>query len=119
VQIFDMNSGRIDHPDQIPTEYNEEQTIRAVLKQNQTPGERKEKTINDFPKAAAIGQILKDLDFPADKQKIVNFVEKLKTPDSKEILPVVEKLDNEKLYESVSEIANETRLVEDSTMLRV
>jgi hypothetical protein len=38
-------------------------------------------------------------------------VEKLNTPDSKEILPVVEKLD-EKQYESVSEVANATRLVE-------
>jgi len=66
-----------------------------------------------------VGQILKDLDFPADKQTIVNFVRRLNTPDSKEILPVVEKLDNEKQYESVSEIANETRLVEDTAMLRV
>jgi len=115
-----MDSGRIDsHPEQIPTEYSEEQTLRAARKQSQIPGERKEKTINDFPKAAAIGQILKDLDFPADKQTIVNFVQKQNTPDSKEILPVVEKLDNKKLYESVLEIANETGLVEDSTMLRV
>jgi hypothetical protein len=55
------------HPEQIPTEYNEEQTLRAIRKQSKVPGERKEKTINDFPKAAAIGQILKDLNFPADK----------------------------------------------------
>ena len=114
-----MDSGKEYHPEQIPTEYNEEQTLRAVRKQSQIPGEHKEKTINDFPKAAAIGRILKDLDFPADKQTIVNFVMKQNTHDSKEILPVVEKLDNNKQYESVSEIANETRLVEDSTMLRV
>ncbi len=117
-----MNSGKIDHhhpEQQIPTEYNEEQTLRAVRKQSQIPGERREKTINDFPKAAAVGQILKDLDFPADKQTIVNFVRKLNTPDSKEILAVVEKLNNEKQYQSVSEVANETRLVEDSTTPRV
>ncbi len=113
-----MDSGS-EQPDQIPTEYNEEQTLRAVRKQSQIPSERKEKTINDFPKAAAVGQVLKDLDFPADKQKIVNFVQRLNTPDSKEVLSVIEKLDNEKQYESVSEVANETRLVEDSTMLRV
>lgn len=109
-----MDSGRIDpHPEQIPTEYNEEQTLRAVRKQSQIPGERKEKTINDFPKAAAVGQILKDLDFPADKQTIVNFVEKLNTPDSKEILPVIQKLDNDKKqYENVSEVAKAARLVE-------
>jgi hypothetical protein len=105
-----MDSGR-DHPEQIPTEYNEEQTLRVVRKQSQIPGERKEKTINDFPKAASVGQILKDLDFPADKQTIVSFVEKLNTSDSKEILTVLEKLD-EKQYESVSEVTNATRVVE-------
>lgn len=105
-----MDSGR-DNPEQIPTEYNEEQTLRTVRKQSQIPGERKEKTINDFPKAAMVGQILKNLDFPADKQTIVTFVEKLNTPESKEILPVIEKLD-ERRYQSVSEVANATRLVE-------
>jgi hypothetical protein len=106
-----MDSGNEHHPEQIPTEYNEEQTLRAVRKQSQIPGERKEKTVNDFPKAAAIGQILKDLDFPADKQTIVTFVEKLNTPQSKEILPLVKKLD-EKRYENISEITKATRLVE-------
>ncbi|MDQ3853792.1 MAG: DUF2795 domain-containing protein, partial [Thermoproteota archaeon] len=77
------------------------------------PSERKEKTINDFPRAAALGQILKDLDFPADKQTIVTFVEKLDSPQSREILPVIEKLD-EKRYENVSEVANATGLVESS-----
>ena len=106
-----MDSGSEHHPEQIPTEYNEEQTLRAVRKQSQIPGERKEKTINDFPKAAAVGQILKDLDFPADKQTIVTFLEKLNTPQSKEIFPLIEKLD-EKQYENVSEIAKDIRLVE-------
>jgi hypothetical protein len=105
-----MDSGS-KHPDQIPTEYNEEQTLRVVRKQSQIPGERKEKTINDFPKAAAVGQILKDLDFPADKQTIVTFIEKLNTPQSIEILPVIEKL-SEKRYENVSEIAKAIGLIE-------
>ena len=105
-----MDSGS-EHPEQNPTEYNEEQTLRAVRRQSQISGERKEKTINDFPKAAAVGQILKDLDFPADKQKIVTFVEKLNSPQSREILPVIEKL-HEKRYENVSEVANATGLVE-------
>jgi hypothetical protein len=105
-----MDSGS-EHPEQIPTEYNEEQTLRAVRKQSQISGERKEKTINDFPKAAAVGQILKDLDFPADKQTIVTFIEKLNSPQSREILSIIEKLD-EKRYENVSEVANATGLVE-------
>ena len=105
-----MDSGS-EQPDQIPTEYNEEQTLRVVRKQSQIPGGRKEKTINDFPKAAAVGQILKDLDFPADKQTIVTFIEKLNTPQSIEILPVIEKI-SEKRYENVSEIAKAIGLIE-------
>ena len=109
-----MDSGSEHHhpEEQIPTEYTEEQTLRTVRKQSKIPGVgRKEKTINDFPKAAALGQILKDLDFPVDKQTIVNFVKELNTPQSREILPMIEKL-IEKSYESVSEIANATGLVE-------
>jgi Protein of unknown function (DUF2795) len=102
-----MDSGS-QHPNQIPTEYNEEQTLRAVRKQSQIPGERKEKTVNDFPKAAAVGH----LDFPADKQTIVSFIEKLNTPQSREILPIIEKLDKGKRYEGVSEVANAAGLVE-------
>ena len=80
-EFLNIALGRFDHhrhhPEQIPTEYNEEQTLRAFRKQSQIPGERKDKTINDFPKAAAIGQILQEMDFPADKQTIVNFVERV------------------------------------------
>ena len=106
-----MDSGNEYHPEQIPTEYTEEQTLRTVRRQSQIPGERKEKTINDFPKAAAVGQILKNLNFPADKRTIVTFVEKLNTPQSREILPLIEGLD-EKRYENVSEVANAIGLVE-------
>jgi hypothetical protein len=51
------------------------------------------------------------LDFPTDKQTIVTFIEKLNSPQSREILSIIEKLD-EKRYENVSEVANATGLVE-------
>jgi Protein of unknown function (DUF2795) len=54
---------------------------------------------------------LKDLDFPVNKRTIVTFVEKLNTPQSREILPIIEKLD-ESQYENVSEVANAIGLVE-------
>ena len=65
----------------------------------------------DFSRAEALGQILKDLDFPADKQTIVTFIEKLNSPQSRGVLSIIEKLD-EKRYENVSEVANATGLVE-------
>ena len=58
-----------------------------------------------------MGQILKDQNFPADKQTIVTFVENLNAPQTKEMRPLIEKL-NEKRYENVSEIANARGLVE-------
>jgi hypothetical protein len=54
---------------------------------------------------------LKDLDFPVDKQTIVTYVQKLNTPQSREILPMIEEL-KEKQYENVSEVASAARLIE-------
>lgn len=34
----------------------------------------------DYVKAAAVGQLLKDLEFPADKNKIIQFVQLRATP---------------------------------------
>jgi hypothetical protein len=42
--------------------------------QNQVPGERRDKDVTDFPKAAAMGQALKGLEFPAEKNKIIQHI---------------------------------------------
>ncbi len=44
-------------------------------KQYQVAGERREKDVTDFPRAAAIGQVLLGLQFPADKNKIIQPVQ--------------------------------------------
>ena len=41
--------------DQIPSRQNEEEIQRFAEKQNQVAGERREKEVTDFPRAAAIG----------------------------------------------------------------
>jgi hypothetical protein len=99
--------------EQIPTEYNEEQTLRTLRKQSQISGEGRDKTITDIPKAAAIGQVLKDLEFPADKNKIIHFVQqqRSKKPESQEILPLLEKIE-EKQYENVSDVTMAAGLVQ-------
>ncbi len=61
-----MDSGSKLHLEEwIPTEYDEKQTLRAVRKRSQIPGQREEKkyTINDFPKASEALQVLKDPTF--------------------------------------------------------
>jgi len=96
---------------QIPTEYNEEQTQRTLRKQDTVQGEQRGKTINDFPQAAALGQVLKDLNFPADKKAIVRFVEESNRPEGREVLPIVQKI-GERQYQNVSEVAEAARLVQ-------
>ena len=63
------SSEKIDN--QIPSRQNEEQTQTFTEKQNQVAGERREKDVTDFPRAAAIGQALIGLQFPADKNMII------------------------------------------------
>jgi hypothetical protein len=47
---------------------------KNVSEQGGVEGQRKEVNVEDYPKAAALGQILKDVDFPADKQKIIQLM---------------------------------------------
>lgn len=74
------------------------------------PGGRRDKTVSDFPKAAALAQILKDLEFPADKKQIEQFVEQSDKPESNEILSIVKNLDD-KQYQNVSDVTEAARLV--------
>jgi hypothetical protein len=97
--------------EQIPTEFNVDETQRTLRKQEHIEGERRDKTVSDFPQAAALGQILKDLNFPADKTAIVMFVRQSKNPESRDLLRLVEKLEQRK-YQNVSEVAESVRLVQ-------
>lgn len=97
--------------EQIPTEYNAEETQRTLRRQDRVEGEQRDKTVSDFPQAAALGQVLKDLDFPADRGTIVRFVEQSNKPERNEVLPVVQKIE-ERQYQNVSEVAEAARLVQ-------
>jgi hypothetical protein len=104
-----MSDKRI-HPEQVPTEYNEEDTLRALREQQQIEGAKRDKTVSDFPQAAAVGQILKDLEFPADKKRIVQFVEQSTMPQAREILAVIRTIE-EKQYQNVSDVTEAAGLV--------
>lgn len=106
-----MPSGK-EHPEQIPTENNQEETLRTLREQGSLPGERREKAVSNLTNAAAVGQILKDLDFPADKKRIVQFVEQSSRPESREILPIVRNL-QEKQYQNVSDVTEAAGLVSE------
>jgi hypothetical protein len=85
-----MSSDRRENPEQIPSSHSEGQTEAQVSKQSRIEGERKEVDVKDYPKAAAIAQVLKDLEFPTDKKQIVDCVERARS-QSEEILPDIQK----------------------------
>ena len=104
-----MSSEGRENPEQIPSEEKIEQTKAMVSEQTRVSGERKEVDVKDYPKAAAIGQILKDLDFPADKNKIIEFAE-MARPQSEEILSDLKKIE-ERQYKNVAEVTKATGIV--------
>jgi glycerol dehydrogenase-like iron-containing ADH family enzyme len=103
-----MSSDR-ENPEQIPSEENVGETKAMVSEQAGVVGERKVVDIKDYPKAAAIGQILKDLDFPADKEKILGYAERAR-PQSEEILSDLQKIE-ERQYNNVSDVTKAAGLV--------
>lgn len=103
-----MSSDR-ENPEQIPSEENVDQTKAVVSDQGGVVGERKAVDVKDYPKAAAIGQILKDLEFPADKEKIVEYAGRAR-PQSEEILSDLQKIE-ERRYENVSDVTKAAGLV--------
>ena len=109
-----QDTSKLEKKQQIPTEYNEEQTLTTIRKQEQIDGQTRTKTINDFPYAAAIAQVLKDLKFPADKKKIINFVlqQQTKDPQSREILSVLQQIEEKRQYNNIADITKAARLVQ-------
>lgn len=92
------NNGRHAYDQQIPTEQNIDQTQKMIQKQDMVPGEKRDdEIVTNFPEAAAIGRILMNVGFPADKNKIIQFVQKEQESnpgcrfDCKEICPYFKK----------------------------
>jgi hypothetical protein len=56
---------------------------------------------------------LKDLVFPANKKRIINFIQEqaINNPKSYEILPLLENIDEEKEYRNTFEISKAARVV--------
>ena len=111
------DSSRHAYDQQIPTEQNKEQTQRMIEKQDQVPGEKRDdEIVTNFPEAAAMGRILMHVGFPADKNKIIQFVQKQQESnpecrfDCKEILPLLRKIE-ERDYENAFEVTRAAGLV--------
>jgi hypothetical protein len=75
-------------------------------------GQRKEVNVGDYPKAAALGQLLKDIEFPSDKQRIVQHVQQRSgsNPDAKDILITLQNIED-KQYRNVAEVTKAAGVV--------
>jgi hypothetical protein len=111
------DSSRHAYDQQIPTEQNKEQTQEMIEKQDQVPGEKRDdEIVTNFPEAAAMGRILMHVGFPADKNKIIQFVQRQQESnpecrfDCKEILPLLQKIE-ERDYENTFEVTRAAGLV--------
>ena len=81
---------------------------KMVSEEGGVEGQRKEVNVESYSKAASLGQLLKDFDFPASKDKIIQFVQN-KEPSS-DILSSL-RLIEDKQYQNVSDITKAAGLV--------
>ena len=112
-------SSKRENPDQIPQDDDTQgKTGRVVSEQAGVEGQRKEVNVESYSKVAAIGQILKDLDFPADKNKIISFArqELTSTADNKDMenredfLSALQNLQDRE-YKNVSDVTTSLGMV--------
>jgi hypothetical protein len=85
---------------------------KNVSEQGGVEGQRKEVNVEDYPKAAALGQILKDVDFPADKKKILLHVQQRSgnNTDSQNVLSTLQNIED-KQYQNVAEVTKAAGVV--------
>jgi Protein of unknown function (DUF2795) len=109
VTINNMNQEK---RDQIPQSSGPESQIGEVIsQQNATEGLRKEVNVESYSDVSKIGQLLKDVGFPAPKSKILQKVRQSEDFQNKEnILRALNNLE-ERSYNNVSDVTTSAGLV--------
>lgn len=115
----ESTSSKRENPDQIPQDDDAQgKTGRVVSEQAGVQGQRKEVNVESYSKVAAIGQILKDMDFPADKNKIISFARQQQQQQSsgadnknrEDVLSALQNLE-EREYKNVSDVTTALGMV--------
>src|SRR3954453_396642 len=94
-------------PQQIPKDVSGE-VEKVISEQGGIEGQRKEVNVESYSKTASLGQILKDLDFPASKDKIVKFIRQ-KNPNS-DLLSSLQIIEDRQ-YQNVTDVTKAAGLV--------
>jgi hypothetical protein len=99
--------------EQIPKEDDTRgKTGQVISEQSGVEGQRKEVNVESYSKVAALGQILKDMEFPTDKNKIIEYVKQSSNVQNKEeILSTLQQKLEEREYKNVSDVTTAAGLV--------
>ncbi len=87
-----------------------DQNENAINEQNNIPGQQKEVDVKDYPYASELANLLKDMEYPADKNKILNFIKSIGNTDEN-IMELLEKIED-KQYSNSAEVVSASGLVE-------
>jgi hypothetical protein len=98
---------------QIPSRQNEEDTQNILEAQSHIAGQKRQHTVTDLPTAAAVGQALKDVRFPADKKRILLFLQGRSNanPDYQKMVSLLDNLEDRQ-YQNVSDITKAADIIE-------
>ena len=108
-----MGTGKRKNIEQIPTEDEPQgKTGKVVSEQGGIEGQRKEVNVESYSKVAKIGQMLKDVEFPVNKRKIVEHIQQQHSDSivKAEIMQKLEKMEDRE-YKNVSDITLAAGLV--------
>ena len=94
--------------EQIPGSQDYGETAGVISEQGGIPGQRKEVNVESYANVASIGQILKEFEFPSNKEKIV--LRKTNATTDKDLLNALERLPD-KEYTNAAEVTHEAGLV--------
>ena len=83
---------------------------KTSSEQGNIQGQRKEVDVQDYPSAVELANILKDVNFPADKNTIINSVKNNNAANNKSISYFIEKIED-KQYNNSAEVVSATGLV--------
>ncbi|MDQ3885414.1 MAG: DUF2795 domain-containing protein [Thermoproteota archaeon] len=118
----DSATGKRENPDQIPQENDTMgKTGKVISEQAGVQGQRKEVNVESYSKVANLGQILKDMNFPAGKNKIIAFAKQQQTSvannknveNKEDVISALQNLEDRE-YKNVSDVTTALGLVYQS-----
>jgi hypothetical protein len=114
----ESTTSKRENPEQIPRDDDTRgKTGKVISEQAGVQGQRKEVNVESYSKVATLGQILKDMDFPADKNKIIAFTKQqisgannTNLENKEDVLAVIQNL-KDREYKNVADVTTALGLV--------